>query len=286
MKAGALLIVVAAACWGLLGPVSRLAFHEGVSPLEVSFWRAVSGGVLFGIHALVTRAPLPARRDVPAFVLFGLVGGALFFASYQIAVQQAGASVASVLLYTAPVWVTIAGALWLRERITSLKIVAVMISLAGIVAIAFDSPPTSVAASGIVWGLVAGISYASYYVFGKLYFHKYPSSIAYALAFGVAAVVLWPFVDFVRLTPAAILALIIIGVLATYAPYLVYAAGLRRMEASRAAVIAMMEPVVATALGHWWWGERLGMLGYLGGVLILSGVAVSVLRRANRSAVG
>ena len=286
MKAGVLLIALAAACWGLLGPVSRLAFSEGVSPLEVSFWRAAIGCILFGIHALATRASLPKPRDVPAFILFGLIGGALFFASYQLAVQQAGASVASVLLYTAPVWVTIAGAVWLHERVTPVKIAAVVISLIGVLLIGFDTPPMAFALTGIVWGLVAGISYASYYVFGKLYFHWYPSSVAYALAFVVAALVLWPFVEFVPLTAPAIMSIVIIGTAATYLPYLIYAAGLKRMEASRAAIIAMTEPLVATALGHWWWGERLGMLGYAGGVLIFVGVAVSVLRRRSRPADG
>src|SRR5690625_7431052 len=112
MKAGVLLIALAAACWGLLGPVSRLAFSEGVSPLEVSFWRAAIGCILFGIHALATRASLPMRRDVPAFILFGLINSVLFFASYQLAVQQHRTSVAAVLLNTAPDTVSLACAVW------------------------------------------------------------------------------------------------------------------------------------------------------------------------------
>ena len=45
---GYILILLAAVCWGLIGPVAKLAFREGVEPLEVAFWRAALGGVLLG----------------------------------------------------------------------------------------------------------------------------------------------------------------------------------------------------------------------------------------------
>lgn len=52
-----LLMVIAAMLWGTLGIFGKQAQAAGLSPLEVAFWRASLGGLLFGIHAAATRAP-------------------------------------------------------------------------------------------------------------------------------------------------------------------------------------------------------------------------------------
>ena len=53
MTTGYLYIIFAAILWGIIGPVSRLAFDQGMAPLEVAFWRAVLAWICFGSHALV-----------------------------------------------------------------------------------------------------------------------------------------------------------------------------------------------------------------------------------------
>lgn len=278
---GIVLILLAAAAWGLLGPVSRVAFAEGVEPLEVAFWRAVAGGALFGLHAIVRGGRLPEPRDVPGFAAFALIGGAMFFGSYQLAVASGGAALAAVLLYTAPAWVACAGVLWLNERMTRPKLLVLLATLAGVKLIAGGSGGARYSMTAILWGLVAGLSYASYYVFGKLYFDRYTSPSVYAFVFPVAAVALLPFVSFAPKSAAAVGAIVFIGVVSTYAAYLLYAAGLRLMEASRASIIATIEPVVAGAVAHLWWGERFAWSGYAGAVLILLAV-VAVAATADR----
>jgi drug/metabolite transporter (DMT)-like permease len=58
--------------------------------------------------------------------------------------------------------------------------------------------------------------------------------------------------------------------LSTYLAYLLYYAGLRRTEASRAVVIATIEPVVAAGLAALLFGERLGWWGLTGAALVVS----------------
>lgn len=282
---GAGLVLAAAAMWGLLGPVSRLAFEEGLTPMEVAFWRAFLGSVLFGIHAGVRGGRFPRKPDVPGFVAFAIIGGAVFFGSYQLAVAAGGAALAAVLLYTAPAWVAIGSVLWLRERLTGMKVTAVVVTLLGVALIASGTGDVRYSVSAIAWGLVAGISYASYYIFGKIYFRHYSSASVYAFVFPVAAIALLPLVTFGPKTPAVVVALLIIGLVSTYFAYLAYAAGLRRLEASRASIIATSEPVIAGAIAFAWWGERFAWSGYLGALLILGAVLVMTLARRRRRTV-
>ena len=80
------LVLVAAVLWGTLGIFGKQAQAEGASPLEVGFWRAMIGSVLFGAHAVLTRAVLPRGRDLLVTAAFGLVGVSIFYGSYQVVV--------------------------------------------------------------------------------------------------------------------------------------------------------------------------------------------------------
>lgn len=71
---GYMYILLAAGLWGLIGPVSELAFHEGANPLEVAFFRALISGSMFILHAWLSKERPIARHDLPAVLLFGFVG--------------------------------------------------------------------------------------------------------------------------------------------------------------------------------------------------------------------
>jgi drug/metabolite transporter, DME family len=274
-------IVGAAICWSLLGPVSRVALETGVRPIEVAFWRALLGSIVFGVHSAVIRASLPARKDMPSIVLFALIGGSVFFAAYQFAVDSGGAALASVLLYTAPAWVIVAAAIMFSERITLSKILALMLTLAGVTMIALQGGGSHVSIAAAGWGLLAGISYASHYIFGKRLFASYRPELIYALIFPIAAITLWPLATFASKSTEAWLAILTVTLVSTYASYLLYGIGLKRMEAGRASLIATLEPVSATLIAYAWWGERFTPAGYIGAVLVLCGV-VMALRRPGR----
>ena len=272
----ALLIVAAALCWSLLGPVSRLAFAEGVSPVEMAFWRAALATILFGLHAWIIGAKVPQRRDARGLLTFAVVGGSLFFLSYQMAVEAGGAALAAVLLYTAPAWVIVAAAFLLKERITALRLVALGLTLAGISLIAMQGGDARVTAAAIIWGLIAGVSYASYYLFGKTYFDRYRPEMVYALIFPVAALTLLPFVSFVAKSMTAWMAILTVVAVSTYLSYLLYGLGLKRIEAGRASLLATIEPVSASLIAYAWWGERFTAFGYIGATLVIAAVLLSL----------
>ena len=238
---GYILILLAAVCWGLIGPVAKLAFREGVEPLEVAFWRAALGGVLFGAHAAWRRSGRVAREHLGVLVAFGLVGVTLFYGAYQLAVEQGGAALASVLLYTAPAWVAGMGVLWLGERLTGAKLAALGMTVLGVVGVALGGSAEVRPSVGLL-----------------------------------------PWVSFSAKTPVAWGALLGLVVVSTYLAYLLYAEGLKRVEATRASIVATLEPVVAAALAYAWWGERFGPLQYVGAGLILAAVVVAV--RGERTA--
>jgi drug/metabolite transporter, DME family len=282
---GYLLVAGAALLWGSLGPVARIALEAGVAPLELAFWRATIAGGCFALHAAARGRMRVSRRDVPGLLLFALLGVTIFYWSYLRAVEIGGAALAAVLLYTAPAWVALAAGLWLGERLDHRTFAALALTLAGVALVALGGGQGSrVTPAGVAWGLVAGVAYAAYYLFGKRWFARYDAPTLFLYALPLGALALLPAVRFAPKGAAAWSAIVFIAIVPTYIAYLLYAHGLRRIEATRAATVATLEPVVAGALAWMLWRERLGIAGVLGGALVLGGVLVATTRRRTASA--
>lgn len=282
--AGYLYVILAAAMWALIGPVAKLGLAEGMTPLELAFWRASMGAALFAIHAKRHNLVRVNRKDIPVFILFGLIGVALFFGSYQMAVQGAGAALASILLYTAPAWVALISRLFFHEPITRNKMLALIMAMcgAGLVCLSGNEIGSNVTTSGILFGLLSGFTYSLHYVFGKTYLKEYSSVTLYMWSLPIGALALLPWVSFSKLNSVSMVVISILGVVCTYCAYYAYCEGLKRLEATRVAVVANAEPVLAAILALWWWDERLSPSGYTGGVLVLIAVLIIVFDKADR----
>lgn len=276
---GYLYLLLAASLWGLLGPVSRLAFQEGLTPLQVAFFRAGIAWTFFALHALALRQVRVAPRDLPVLLLFGLVGVSLFYGTYQLAVGFGGAALASVLLYTAPAWVALLSHLVLREPLDALGLFSVALTLLGVALMGLGGGSEVKALwPALFFGLLSGFTYALYYIFGKLYLPRYATPTLFLYALPVGALGLLPLVDLAPLSPKALYALLFLGAFSTYGAYLAYYAGLRRLPATRASVLATLEPVVANLFAFLFFREVLSPLGYLGAGLVLLAVLLSVRR--------
>lgn len=289
---GYLYVLLAAVCWGVTGPFAKLAFSQGVAPLEVAFWRCALGFVPFTIQALLhpDRAGLRlAPRDRGPMLAFALICVAGFYGVYQLAIQAGGAALASVLMYTAPAFVALLAWMALGERMTWAKLAAVAATLAGVAAVSGLLTPGAAMAAGpaaLFFGLLSGLTYSLYYIFGKRFLSRYRTPVIFMHALPVGGLALWPLFEFAPKTPLAWLGILVCGLVATYAAYSFYYAGLRHLEATRAAVAATLEPVVAAMLAFAWWGESFSGPAWLGSALILGAVGLTLWdgRRATAAA--
>ncbi|WP_168583537.1 DMT family transporter [Gephyromycinifex aptenodytis] len=271
MNRGVVFILLAATAWGFLGIFGKGAQDAGVPALEVGLWRAVIGAVLFIVHAAVLRTRLPRGRDLVATLIFGVLGVGVFYGSYQLAVREGGASLASVLLYTAPAFVAAFGGVVLRERLGRRELIGVIGAVVGIALISLGGGTgISVTAASLGYGVTAGFTYALYYLFGKLVFSRYDPVAVYAVALPVGAACLLPFAPPGAHPALAWSHLAGVGVISTYLAYLAHGAGLQRLPATRASVIATVEPVVAAGLAALLFGERLGPLALLGAAGVIA----------------
>ncbi len=283
MAAGYVYVLCAAVLWGLIGPASKLAFEAGMAPLEVAFWRTVLAWALFGTHALVSKDLHLDKKDILPVAAFGICGIAGLFGSYVYAVKLGGAAMASVLLYTAPAWVALMSFFLLKERMGTFKVAAVAATILGVAGISLGprlagdvAGSVPVTAASVLVGLLAGFTYALYFIFGKLYLSRYKTPTVFFYALPVGALALAPFFELRLPSLSGLAACAFLALCSTYGAYSIYYAGLRHLEATRAAVVATIEPVVAAALAWVMFGEVFTPVGYGGSALILFGVLLAI----------
>jgi len=275
-------VFAAAVLWALLGVFSKRLLSAGVPATEVAFWRAALATPLFIVHAALLGRLRVAWRDLLPFAAFALVGVTLFYAALNLAIEAGGVGTAFVLLYTAPAFVAVLAAMFLGERLERLKVALVLMAMLGVMLVT-RSEELQVGVSALVWGLTAGLSYASYYLFGKWALRRYSPVTIFAYVMPIGAVGLLPLVDFavLRVSTAAVwLDLALMGILSTYLAYFIYYTGLRSVPASRAVLVATIEPLLAAILAAMLFGERFGASGIIGGSLILLAALLAGFTRA------
>jgi drug/metabolite transporter (DMT)-like permease len=275
-------VLIGATLLGSMGAWGRAIFRYEGNPMVVVTWRALIGAVaLAGLLAILRPQLLRIRPgDLPFFALYGFVGVAMNFWAYFSAVKFTTLAVAITLLYTYPAFVVLLSALFLRERPTSTKVVAVVVTLLGsaLVAQIHQADWLRLNLTGILFGLLAGLSMATYSIFGKRALSRYQpwTVVLYAFTAGglCLAILSGPrLLQAIRYPAVAWLWILGLALIPSLGGYALYTLGLRDLPASQASIIATWEVVTAAFLGWLLFGEHLAAVQYLGAALVCIGIA-------------
>lgn len=289
-KKAYLKILAAAALWGCIGVFLKLLTAAGLTSMQGVAARSLVALVLYAAFLAVTdpRALHVRLRHLPYFFGTGVCSLLFFNWCYFNAISLSSMSVAAVLLYTSPVFVTAMSAVLFKEAVTPVKITALLVTFLGCVLVTGLFPLGREHVSGltVLFGLGAGFGYALYSIFGKFALEKYsPSTVTfYTILF--CAVFSLPLSGFHRnlsvlgdwRTWAGALG---IGLLCCALPYFLYTDGLRDAEPGKAAIVATAEPFVAAALGILIYHEDITVYKLLGMAAIFC--AILLLNRPTKA---
>jgi drug/metabolite transporter (DMT)-like permease len=287
------LVVLAAACFSTSGIFISLVIRgSGISPWGLAFWRdfGTFTSLLVGMTLLrATKKLRVNRRDLPLLAAMGAISIGLFHVLWNTAVLVNGVSVATVIQSNAPIFVTIMAWLLWRESLTWRKIGAVAMALIGTILISRvrGLEATQITPFGLLVALGAAFAYGGFSLFGKKLVGNYSSWTLLVYAFGFGALTLlpfqvgssipWPLSSRVLGSYAGLV------LLTTISGFALYTTGLRRLQASVAAIAATTEVPFAAILSFVALGERLNGGRILGAVLVVSGVVLLSWPRAGSS---
>lgn len=284
-----LLVALAATLWGTIGIYIDQLTGVGFSVLEIVAFRVSVSTILLWIFLRI-KAPELLKIDWNDFHLFfgtGVMSILFFNWSYFTSISETSLSIAVVLLYTGPIFVVILARLFFKEKITKRKQIALFLTLAGVVLVSELYPESgNVSAYGLIVGIGAGFGYALYSIFSKLALKKYQPFTILFYTFLTATVFILPFSGLVSVENAiklndttTLLTVFGLALFPTVLAYLFYTEGLKEIEAGKASITAMAEPVAATLIGIFWFEELLSGLQIIGMMLVLFSVLLVQKRR-------
>jgi len=285
---GALAVVAAATIWATLGLFAKILYAEGVSFEALVAVRASVGWAAVLLFVLATGGAKRLRvsgRELASLVPLGLVGIGLFYLLYFYTVRESTVGTAAILLYSSPAFVVVLARLFLKEALNTAKVLALSLTIGGIFLVAGAYEPAQLEVSPIVLltGLLSGLTYGLYSIFGRPVAGRLGPSVilSYALFFGALLLVVaaLPTLGTLAGLPAGSYALLfMLAVVHTTFAFALYTFGLGRLGAGRAAIVATVEPVVAVALGAVLLAEDLTFPKAIGALLVISGAALAQVR--------
>ena len=290
--AGAAMVVIAAICFGTLGPVTRYAGDAGVGSLALATWRSALGGIFIAafvaMRMLIAHQPLVPLRSVPVTQRWLLLGAGVantaLNLSIFIAFVRVQIALALLVFYLYPALVALGSVIWFGERLDRTRWSALGISLLGMVLVVAGTGDLGhLDALGIGLAFVAAVSQMFYVLAARHGFSSVPGAqaagtamllatmmyLVIALVTGQLAALAQPFASTQSLWPV-----LLAGSLGAALPTVFYVLGIRRIGAPRAAILAMVEPLTGVTLAALLLGEGLRPIQALGGALILGAGAL------------
>jgi drug/metabolite transporter (DMT)-like permease len=290
-NAGVACVVFSAVAFGAMAILARFAFASGVDTVTLLALRFAIGSIVMLAMLRARGNAVPRGTTLGALVALGALGYGGQAITYFTALSLAPAGLAALLLYLHPALVALLAVVFLHERMTTGKLGALAVALAGTtltVAPAIGSAAIASApqvATGLAFAVASAAFYAVYIVVAAAIgaraetFAMSTVVITSAAAVFIAAMLIrgphWP------QTAAGWIAIVAIALLCTVVAITLYFAGLERIGPVRASTLSTIEPLCAVVLAAIVLDETLAPVQLAGGALILAG-AVAIARARGR----
>ena len=281
-KLAPFLVILAGCCWATLGVFVRHLNEIGLQSMQIVEIRAaLTVIVMFGFLAIFRRDLLKVKgKDLWCFAGGGVISVILFNFCYFQTIQRTSLSTAAILLYTAPIFVLLLSVPLFGEKLTRKKLICLAMAFVGCALASGAAGGMTLSPETLLFGLGSGFGYALYSIFSRFALQRgyHPITItAYIFLFGAIGGI--PLTDFgqvmtVASQPEHLLYLIVYTVVTTIIPYIAYTTGLRYVENGVAAVLACIEPVMATVFGIFFFSEVPGFTGWTGIALVLTALVI------------
>lgn len=281
-KKGITLVLIATLFWGMMGVTSRTLGNAGIDSMSISFFRCLIAAIGFGIFLFIfnKKAFMVDFKGIIISGIYGIVTFGLSFTTFNIAVERVPIAVATVLMFTNPIWVTIFNAIFFKERITSKKATVIALAIIGCLLISniFGVGFENLDIVGLLVGLSTGVLFALQLVIPRFFDGKYSKDSMLIYGFIFSTIALAFFTNFTGVNTSittnsspmfVILNILSIGILSTFIANISYVKATDYIETGVASVLVALEPVLGSLFAYMVYGETLTGLQLLGGLLIV-----------------
>jgi drug/metabolite transporter (DMT)-like permease len=272
---GVFLVTLSAVLFGTNPIFARVSYDAGANPGTYLFIRFFIASPVMIMIMMALGFSIPRGKLLATLILIGGIGAGTTFCFYT-AIRLAPVNLIIVITYMYPTIVTLLSAVFLKQSITGFKIVALLMTVIGILlAIGMDSGGYVI---GIILAIVTAIFHSLFLILGGISIQKagpFPAStviiFSSAVIYGIFVSIQgpqWP------MNISGWFAITASALFSTALGLITFFAGLKRIDTANAAIISTFEVVVTVALAIVILGETLSLSKILGACLVVSAVVV------------
>jgi drug/metabolite transporter (DMT)-like permease len=289
------MVATAATLFAVNGSVSKVVLSSGLSSLELAQIRNTFAALLFLAFLLVV-APSRLRvdrRELLFLVAFGLVGIALVQWLYFVALEHLPVGVALLIEFTAPLFVALFARFVYKERVRARIWLAVACCIVGLSLVVEIWTGVAFSTVGVTAAFAGAFALTAYLLMAERE-RKHRDAASLSFYGFLFAALLWavvqPLWEFPWSTLGKSVSLqgnladhtapvwLLVGfiiVIGTFVTFSLLTGSLRHISATRASIVASLEPVVATVIAWAWLDESFGPTQLVGGAIVIAGILVA-----------
>jgi len=150
---------------------------KAYSPENLVLLRFLTASIVLLVYAIITRMPLPERKDLPAIFFLGFIGITVYHLALTFGELKVTAGSASLVIASAPIFTAILAMFILKEKINTWGWAGIVISFLGVSLVAIGEGEGVRFEPAALLILLAAISTSFYFVLQKPYLKKYTKNI-------------------------------------------------------------------------------------------------------------
>jgi len=275
-----LLFIALALCWGPSYLFIKIAVQE-LGPITIAASRLLIGAVFLFVIILLRRRNLWKYRHMWMHFLFmGIFLNAFPFSMINYGEQYVSSGLAAIVIAMNPIFTAIIVRFTSSEPFSLRKLFGISIAFLGIILIYYRSFFDQNVGNevGVIMITIAALSYAVSTVYARKFLHGMPPLVAPTAQLILSSIILIP-LSFIFEHPhipssEALGAVIALGILGTGLAFFIFYELLRRKGAVYVSLNALVSPIIAVILGWIILGEQLSWNSYLGGFIVIAGLAI------------
>jgi O-acetylserine/cysteine efflux transporter len=273
-----LAFIALALIWGSSFPFVKIGLRDA-PPLLFAGIRVLLGGAGLVVVAAIWSGRPRFRGVWHTYVISGVFNSGLFVGLQTIAVQDLPSGLAAVLVYLQPIVTGLLAAFFLGESLDAAKVVGLVLGFLGVIAVSFGDLGGHFEFSGLLAGVVGGVSWS----IGTVYFKQVQGTVSMlwfvAISFVLGGVGLTVVGSLTESWGSVVWSssgfwgsLLFISLAAITLAWVLWLGLVSAGEASRASAYIFVVPLTSVAIGVIFLGEPFTIALVVGALLIVAGI--------------